>query len=238
MDHESVSVVPGSKPRLRVVSRTGRIEIVAEPRDDLLIRGNAFSVSKGEGGEVTLTGGHRGTQAILARVPNGTDLVAGTGSASIRIRGAMGAVRATSEHGAIEIEQAASVDARSVTGRVTIGHSGGPCRVQTRSGQAEIRQGDDQVEVASESGKVLVRKAGGDVRVRTSHGGVEVTSVAPGDVAVQTISGKVKVMVPATVRPRAYLRTASGSLSCKCEEGDDCRVAVETLSGSVEVVPA
>jgi hypothetical protein len=66
---------------------------------------------------------------------------------------------------------------------------------------------------------------------------VEIGTRRDGEVSVQTMSGSVRVAVPPGVRPNARLRSLAGRPRLACERGDDCRVEVQSLSGSIEVVP-
>ena len=67
---------------------------------------------------------------------------------------------------------------------------------------------------------------------------MELGTQGKGDVAVQTLSGSVRVEVPPDVRPSARLRSLSGRPRCDCELGNDCEIAVQSLSGRIEVVCA
>jgi DUF4097 and DUF4098 domain-containing protein YvlB len=75
----------------------------------------------------------------------------------------------------------------------------------------------DSAEVKSISGKVLIATGG---RERVS---------------VHTVSGKVEVRVPSSVRPSTRLRTVSGRISDACPPGDDCEIAVSSVSGAISV---
>ena len=59
-----------------------------------------------------------------------------------------------------------------------------------------------------------------------------------GDVTAHTMSGAVKIEVPRGVRPSAKLRTLSGRPHFECEEGNDCKIKVRSLSGKIEVLPS
>jgi DUF4097 and DUF4098 domain-containing protein YvlB len=75
----------------------------------------------------------------------------------------------------------------------------------------------------------------GSAKVQSASGKVELGMRGKGDVAVQTVSGAVKVEVPADVRPATKLRSLSGKLRSDCDEGNDCEIAVQSLSGKIEV---
>jgi len=50
------------------------------------------------------------------------------------------------------------------------------------------------------------------------------------------MSKAVKVEVPADLRPATRLRSLTGRPRSECEEGDDCEISVQSLSGKIEVV--
>jgi DUF4097 and DUF4098 domain-containing protein YvlB len=75
----------------------------------------------------------------------------------------------------------------------------------------------DGAEVKSISGKVLIAKDGHE------------------RVSVRTVSGKVEVRVPASVRPATRLRSVSGRITDACPAGDDCEIAVASISGAINV---
>ena len=234
---DQTAIALGTGAVLRISTRSGKVAVIAESRADVLVDKGADIRKDIEGG-LTLVGRSGGSQNVTARVPEGVTLAVGTASGSIRLRGPLGATSVTSESGSIDVERAGALDVRSLSGRVSVGRATGPCRIQTRSGRATVMCCDDRAEVSTESGRVELSRAGGDVRVRTTHGRVEVTATAPRNVAVQTLSGHVKIALPRGTKPKVAVRSVNGSLSTNCEEGDDCQVAVQTLSGSIEVVPA
>jgi len=55
-----------------------------------------------------------------------------------------------------------------------------------------------------------------------------------GDAAVETVSGKVEVQVPAGVRPRVVAH-GQGRVRIDVPEGEDSELSIRTVSGSVRV---
>ncbi len=232
--------IPVSGPaRVRVNGRSGKVLLEAMAREDILLPGTgaeAVSEERDADGVVTLTPGGRGSRKLHAQLPLGAELTVGTASGAVELRGKFGTVRVTTASGSILVEHAERADLRSEHGSVELGHCGGRCRIQTRSGKARVDD-TERAEIATVSGKVDLKHAGGPVVVRSVSGKVDVGAEGHSDIAVQTMSGSVTVSLPADARPDARLRSLSGKRSCELEEGHDCTVAVETLSGKIEVVP-
>ncbi|MEO1059722.1 MAG: hypothetical protein AAFY28_22695, partial [Actinomycetota bacterium] len=119
--------------QVRVSTGSGRIEVVAEPG-----RHGVWS-STGEiddvDGQLTIDAG---SGRVRVLVPEGTDLVVGTTSGRVAVRGRAGDVSVLATSGAITIDDAASVDARTRGGKIIVGRATGVCRANTGSGKVQI----------------------------------------------------------------------------------------------------
>ena len=232
--------VPGFA-ELRINTRSGRVEVTAEERSDLLIESDApirkDKIEVDATGRVTLRSSRGGSGWLEIRCPIGTDVVIGTVSGKVRLAGRIGDARINTVSGGIEVERAESLDARSISASIEVGTCTGSCRLQTKSGRATIGTAGD-CHVSTMSGQIRLDDATGEVRAHTASGRVHVGTQGKGDVAVKTLSGAVKVELPPDVHPDAKLRSLSGRPRCDCEPGADCRVAISSLSGRIEVVPS
>ena len=221
---------------LRVTSHSGRVELFAEERSDILVLGDRTS-SESADGTVTLSSSH-GSSTLGVRFPAGLNVVVGTASGKITVSGEVGDIRATSASGSIEVESARSADLRSQSGNVSIGRCESACRIQTASGSVQVGTVAAAAEVATQSGKVNVKHAGGKARVRTASGRVDVGATGESDIAIDTMSGGVIVRLPAGTRPTANLYGVTGRTHCELASGTDCRVAVRSMNGKIDVVSA
>jgi ferric-dicitrate binding protein FerR (iron transport regulator) len=223
---------------IQVDTRSGRVTVSAEDRKDVaIVRGQDYvEVTHDGDGALTLLSGHGGSEAIEVLCPAGTSIIVGTLSGGVELKGQLGAVRVTTMSGRIEAERATVADLRTANGRIKLDSCEGACRIQNRTGRIEVGE-CGTLEAFTDSGSIAIGRAAGRVRVRSTSGQVEVGGNGSQDVAVQTMSGSVKVRLPAGTRPRPMLHSLSGRTTVGCEQGDDCRIAVESLSGKIEVVP-
>ena len=240
MAEQPVSLpVPGYAD-LHLTTRSGRILVVAEDRRDVLIETGAPSPDKIEvdaTGRVQLSSARGGSSALEVRCPAGADVVIGTLSGRIELRGTLGSVRVTTVSSDISVERAEALDLRTVAGSIEVGSCAGACSLRTKSGKATVDSACDAY-VSTISGAILLGKTARKVRAQTVSGQVRVGTQNDGDVAVQTLSGSVTVAVPEGVRPEARLASMVGRPRCDCPEGSDCRIAVRSVSGRIEVVRA
>lgn len=239
-DQPVVLPVPGHA-ELHVSTRSGRVAITAEERQDLRIESDAplrdDKIDVDPTGRVSVKSGRGGSGWLEIRCPTGTDVVVGTVAGKVELRGQLGAVRVTTVSGSVAVDRAEALDVRSISGSIEVAQCAGRCRLRTKSGCAVVgRAGDAQV--STMSGQIRLEEATGNVRAQTASGKVEVGLRGKGDVAVQTMSGSVRVEVPQGVCPTARLRSLAGTLRCDCEEGDDCEINVQSVSGKIEVVPS
>ncbi|OGO51100.1 MAG: hypothetical protein A2148_07015 [Chloroflexi bacterium RBG_16_68_14] len=238
-DQPVVLPMPGHA-ELRLTTRAGRVAVTAEERPDVLIESDGPLEDRVEAdatGRISVRSPWGGSARLDVRCPAGTDLVVGTVAGKVELRGQLGTVRVTTVSGSVEIDRAEEVDVRTVAGNIEVARSAGRCRLQTTSGRATCGSAGD-AEMSTMSGQIRLDGATGSVRAHSASGKVEVGIRGQGDVAVQTMSGSVRVEVPQGLRPAMRLKSLVGRPRCECEEGDDCRITVQSLSGKIEVVCA
>lgn len=232
------TAMPVGRPRLRIATRSGTVRLVAEERADFVFETRKawiVGVHVGEDG-VVWPELDKDSRSLEVRCPRGTSVVVGAESASVEFDGEFGHVSVSTGSGSIRLDRAESADLRSRSGGIHVEGCGERCRVSTQSGKAVIGAAG-ATEVDTVSGSIVLAGAAGGVRARSASGSVEVRTTGKHDVAVETLSGKVRVRVPCEVKPAPALKSLSGKRVFGCEEGSDCCVAVRTMSGSIEVVP-
>lgn len=221
---------------LRLQSRSARVHVIAEPREDIEAETDSVESRFEDGGATLLVRSSRGgSKPLTVRCPVDSDVSVGTQSGAVRAEGKLGAVTITTMSGDIEVEDAEELDARSMSGKLTVGTCHGRCRLNAVSGS--IRGGDvDTAYVNSVSGSIKFDRVLGDVRAKTVSGSVDLSALGEGVIAVKTISGRVRISLPEGTEPQTMFRT-HGSVKCDFAQGRDCRIEAVSLSGSIEVVP-
>ena len=175
---------------VRIASGSHRVEVRAVDGVALEVSGDA-RVERGGGG-VTIDEA-RGRLTVL--VPSGTDVVVGTTSGRVDLRGRFGQVAVVSESGRVEVERAVSVDVRTETSAIEIGEVSGACRVRSKSGRVEVAR-CGAADVASTTGRVEMRHVDGVVDAHSVSGRIELSLERPHDVRAETVTGRIEVSLP------------------------------------------
>jgi DUF4097 and DUF4098 domain-containing protein YvlB len=221
---------------LRLQSRSGRVDVFAEPRDDVLVEGDRIEAISEDGGATLKIRNGSGSKAFVVRCPAGSDVTVGTQSGPVRLTGDFGTVSITTMSGKIEVESADEADLRAVAGSVEIGRCRGRCRLNSGSGKVyahDLAAGS----AGTMSGTIRIDKVNGAFKARTVSGSIDAICGGQGAIAIKTVSGKVHIQLPRGVEPRTHFKTLSGRVRCDCTEGDDLLLEAMTISGSIEVVP-
>ncbi len=177
--------------RIVVSSRSGRVLISGEDRTDIEVDG--ASARHDDAGVLTVKGGSR---SIEVRCPVGSDLVVGTSSATVKLRGLLGDVRVTTRSGSIDADEAATIEARSVSGRISIAATR-QALVRVTSGRVDLRLG--------RSGSADVSAVSGSVSIKVPRGARPAT-------ALRSLTGAVDALPPGT-DGSITVRTVSGSIT-------------------------
>jgi len=219
---------------LRVQSRSGRVTVIAEPREDVEAQGDRLDAAEEDGGRTLLVRAGRGTGALTVRCPAGTDVVIGTHSGSVKLEGRFGDVSVTTMSGAIDLEAADSADLRTMSGHIEVGACDGMCRASSVSGS--VSGGRSGAAMASTmSGAIRFEHVGGVFKARSVGGSIQVACGGEGAIKVKTVSGKVHITLPPGVEPEAMCKSMTGRVSCNVPPGHDCRIDAVTVSGTIEV---
>ena len=215
---------------IEVTSRSGKVIIHAGDVAEPTVINGAGTID--DDGVVRAPGQSR----IELGCPVGTDVVIGASSGSVRCTGRLGRVAITTASGAIDIEDAASIDVRTQSSSVTIGRCRDTCAVVTKSGRVRI---DDAAEVTATttSGRIEIGSAS-DVMIRSAAGKVRVRASGEGRILVQTVSGSVEITVPRAADPVINLTSRTGSIATDRPTPTQAGAGaldVETVSGSITV---
>jgi hypothetical protein len=220
---------------LRLQSRSGKVVVIAEGRDDVEAETDDLEAFAEDGGRTLLVRSSRGgSKPLTVRCPIETDVVIGTQSASVKLSGRLGLVHVTTMSGSIEVESAEELDLRTMSGNVDVGTCRGRCRLSAVSGTVNVGQ-SDRTAVGTVSGSIKIGKVLGDVKARSVSGSIDMRASGDSAIAVKTVSGRVRIALPAGTEPATFFKTR-GHVTCDFPRGDDCRIEAASLSGAIEIV--
>jgi DUF4097 and DUF4098 domain-containing protein YvlB len=215
--------------RLRITRRSGKVHVVAEPGAAVAVDGGSFV--QNDDGTVDV---HSKSGGVLeVRCPTGSDLTISTASGSVRVEGDAGSVKVTTKSGELSIERATAVDARGASGRVEVGACSGDCHVVFVSSNVHIGEAGHAT-VATVSGNIEIGTVD-TAEVKAVSGKISVGVNRGGRVSARSISGSVRISLPAGARPATHLKAVSGKVRCECEAGDEGEVRAATVSGAISV---
>ena len=219
---------------LRLQSRSGRVHVIAEPRDDVAAETDRVESFLDDGGRTLVVRSSRGgSKPLTVRCPVDTDIVVGTHTGHVRLEGKFGGVYVTTMSGSIEVDDAEEADLRSMSGGLSIGTCRGRCRMNAVSGTVAGGEMDSAL-ATTVSGSIKLRRVHGEVRAKSISGSIEMSASGDSNIAVKTVSGKVRIGLPEGTEPRTSFKTR-GAVHCEFAAGDDCRIDAASLSGSHSV---
>jgi DUF4097 and DUF4098 domain-containing protein YvlB len=219
---------------LRLQARSGKIEIVAEPREDVVVEGDKFEAEEADGG-ATLEVRAAFSKSLFVRCPVGTDIVAGTQSGNLRLSGEFGTVSVTTMSGTIVVDDADEADLRTGSGDITLGSARGRCRMNTMSGS--ITAGVvGAASAGTMSGSITIERVTGKLKARSVSGAIRAACECEGAIAVKTVSGKVWLSLPTGTALDTRFKTLSGKVRNPFPAGYDCHLEAMSISGSIELV--
>ena len=177
-------VTTAGSPEVRVSTSSGSIRVIAEHRDGVAVEGGKVNV---DGPSTSVVS--KGSSSLVVRCPEGADLVIGTRSGSLELRGPVGAVRFTTLSGSLRAEHVSSADIRGMSGSVDIAKCDGMCRVKTKSGSThvgsagavEVTIGGRERNRGHRRGRRRTRRGRDDVGLHHHHGAARLPSPRAGE---------------------------------------------------------
>jgi DUF4097 and DUF4098 domain-containing protein YvlB len=106
--------------------------------------------------------GPSGSLEVTIQLPAGSDVEAKAASAEFRVVGRLGDIDFEGAHGAVRIDEAASVRLTAAAGDVAVGRLGGPAQISTQKGDIDIAE--------AVRGAVVLTTQMGDVSIGAAHG--------------------------------------------------------------------
>lgn len=211
---------------VRISSTSGRLRIDAEPNASVSVSGSIEVTRSND--VVTIDAGSRSIDVV---VPEGVNVVVGSDSGRIRVRGQLGDVAIVSASGRVELAHAHTADVRTQSGRIEIGTVDAECRAHSMSARVEVGH-CGQAEISSNSGRVEVVEVDGPASVHSVSGRITIGVSRAADIEAETVSGRIEVAFPPGVR---VYRTPSLDTGEERPVGTDCTVVARSGSGQVTV---
>jgi DUF4097 and DUF4098 domain-containing protein YvlB len=215
---------------VHVTTRSGMVRVAAVEGSELSVIGGTIEPRPDGGVDIRRA---PSAKTIEVRCAPDTDITVGTDSGNIELSGRLGAVRVASKSGKILVAEAATVDARAKSGKIEIGTCSGECRIMAKSAAVTVERAD-RATVATVSGVVRLQQVRG-AEVKAVSGKVSIGSTGHDRVSVHSVSGKVEIRVPPSIRPSTRLRSVSGKIDSKVTTGDDFEISVSSVSGTIQV---
>ena len=223
---------------LRLHARSGTVNVLAEPREDVVVEGDRFDAAEADGGAaLDVRSGHSGSKSLSVRCPVGTDVVVGTQSGGVTLKGEFGTVSVTTMSGNIDVERADEADLRSGAGGVRLGSCGGRCRMTSMSGSI-VAGRVGAASAGTVSGSITIDRVAGRFKARSVSGTIKASCGCDGEILVKTVSGKVQLELPDGTALDTRFKTLAGKVHNPFPAGHDCRLEAVSISGSIELVPS
>jgi len=213
------------RPLVRIASTNGRVEVVAEERDDVDVRGDADVIRAGRQTAISSENAR-----LKVRVPVGVDIIIGTTSGRVSVSGDVGVLSVITESGTVTVERVRSADVRSDSGRIEIGQSDEDCRIRSESGSVSVTS-CRRATVATRSGRIDLKGVRGAVQAHCTSGRITITMTTANDVEAETVTGRIAVSLPQGVRAFRTEVTAGQATP----NDADCTVSARSVTGRVDV---
>jgi DUF4097 and DUF4098 domain-containing protein YvlB len=179
---------------------------------------------------------------IAVDVPVGTDVTVKGASVDVVARGALGALRVRSASGDVRADDVVRADVTVASGdtRLEVVRDGADFRAT--SGDISVGRVGGRLAASLSSGDINIDELGGDGDVETASGDVTIQRYGGGSVAIRTVSGDVRVGLPAGIRVDPEISTLSGKVSLPAPadspaSGDrrPVKVRLRTVSGDIRI---
>ena len=154
---------------------------------------------------------------VTVKVPEGVAVEIKVSNGDISVRGTKAAVRIEGSSGDVVLSDVA-----------------GSVQVSEKSGDVSVRDTEASIlAIDTKSGDVTVERSSGVIEVKTSSGDVKVIDSTPKTLSVDAASGDIKVDLASPIENSVNITAVSGNVSLAVVDGNDCRVNLSTLRGTV-----
>ncbi|MBT8213033.1 MAG: DUF4097 domain-containing protein [Acidimicrobiia bacterium] len=245
----------GDRPRVSIQIPSGDVRIVAGDADtiEVLLDGPEAAVSRftveqhGDTVEVApdKSGIRRWSKVdVVVSGPPEMALEARLKSADLDIQIPLRWLRVAVASGDIRARDiSGDVDIKTASGDIRLGEVSGRCDVSAASGEIRIDTAGGECTVNSASGDIVVANAADRARFRTAAGSVTVKACNGPECDAKTVSGDVRVGIPAGRTIDVDIKSFSGEVYNNLSPSDGDKTGrfalkVTTVSGDIELRPA
>ena len=217
-------------------SRTAAEETLVE------MRGSALHVESPDRGWRM---GRSGRIRVDIRLPEDSSLNVKLASADGRLEGRYGDATISSASGDVTVGHVTgTLSLRTASADAQVAEVDGTATMDTASGDIVVGSAAADLTADTASGDVTVEQAAGPVRVRSASGDIRIGTVRRGNADLVTVSGDVRVGIPAGTSVWLDLSTASGKTRSDLDHSGaqppangtpDLNVRVSTASGDIEL---
>lgn len=213
IDHE---FPVGDSPSVRIGTRSGRIRVEAGDPGVVRIlvdtRDPTFEVTRR--GDAILASGERGGRAdVTVHAPPMIDVEVSTASADVDVVTSVGRLEVASASGDVVFDTATRLQAKSASGTVRGNGVEGEARCVTASGDIRIGIVGERADLSTASGDIVIEQCNGALSVASLSGDIRVTRHTGPDLNAKSMSGGVRIGIPARTRLDLDANTLSGKMS-------------------------
>lgn len=181
---------------------------------------------------------------VVVEVPIRADIAIRGASLDITLSGTLGGVRCRTASGDIQIEHVDRLEMSSASGGVRVRTVDGDAHINTASGDVFADSVDGRLTVQTASGDLVIIAANAGLDVGTASGDVRVDRCGGSDINVKTVSGNIRLGLPAGIRVDPDISTMSGKVTLPVAapalagpppERRSVRVRLRAVSGDIRI---
>jgi DUF4097 and DUF4098 domain-containing protein YvlB len=200
------------------------------------------------GDDITIRAGRRSRSARIAvDAPVGSDVTIKGASVDVVARGALGALRLRTASGDVRADDLVRADVTLASGDARLDMVRHDAAITTTSGDITVGSVGGRLAGSLASGDLRADTVVGDVEVETASGDVTIQRCDGSSVAVRSVSGDVRLGLPAGIRVEPEISTLSGKVTLPDPGGRDpagndagvvrrsVRVRLRTVSGDIRI---
>lgn len=177
---------------------------------------------------------------LLVIAPPLSDVSVDSASAEVRLSGKFGVVRVRTASGDVDIDLAARLEVTTASGDVACAGVDQDASFTSISGDCTVTRVGGRLEASLTSGDLRVERCTGDLQFGSTSGSARVGCCNGNDISLRSISGDVRLGLPAGIRVEADLSTVSGrahlpDAAPSTGERRPVRLKVKTVSGDIRL---